>query len=157
MPTTANVMILATVDVGSSEITAGMIAATATAPGGMWKRRETVDSGRQPRIISSRAYEKINRVAAAWIASVHDTNAMMTIVSATFEPAWPRAASITAMIGFAFLPLITSAKLGTASTYDSVMKKAVTPPTIRVNCIARGILREGSTTSSATSPQASKP
>src|SRR5207237_5185238 len=119
MPTTANVMMRATVAAFSSVIAAGMTAATATAPGGMWKRAETVDSGFQPKIISSRAYEKINRIAAAWMASVHDTNAISTMVSATFEPAWPRAELITAMIGFPFLPLITYPKLGTARTYDS--------------------------------------
>ena len=82
---------------------------------------------------------------------------MITMVSATFEPAWPRAALITAMIGLPFLPLITSPKLGTARTYETVMKNAVTPPTANVSCIARGMRRDGLTTSSATSPHASNP
>ena len=65
MPTTANVMMRATVAALSNVISAGMTAATATAPGGIWNRAETVDRGFQPKIISSRAYEKIRRIAAA--------------------------------------------------------------------------------------------
>src|SRR5713226_9550069 len=106
MPTTAKVMMRATVAVGMSVISAGITAATATAPGGMWKRGETVESVRAPKIIPSRAYEKIRRVAAAWIASVHETKAINTIVRAIFDAACPSAALITPTIGFAFLPLI---------------------------------------------------
>src|ERR1700694_2675239 len=150
-------MIRVTVAVGNRVIRAGMTAATATAPGGMWNRGDTVESMREPKIIPSRAYEKINRIAAAWIASAQEMKAITTMVKATLAPLWPSEAFMTAMIGFAFFPLITSPKLGTARMYESVMKNAVAAPTSSVIIMARGIFRLGSLTSSATSPQASKP
>ena len=57
MPITAKVMILATVADGSSVMIAGMIVATSTAPGGMWKRGLTRDRLRAPGIMPSRANE----------------------------------------------------------------------------------------------------
>src|SRR4051794_385622 len=121
-------MIRATVAVGMSTIAAGMIAAIATAIGGMWNRGETRESGREPGSIPSREYEKMRRVAAAWMASAHETKAITTIVRATFEPAWPSDALITPVIGSAFSPLTTASKLGTARMYENVMKNAVAPP-----------------------------
>jgi len=93
----------------------------------MWNRSETVESEREPKIIPSRAYEKISRIAAAWIASVQETNAITTIPRASLPPQWPRDASITPRIGFAFFPVITSPKLGTARMYESVMKNVRQP------------------------------
>ena len=55
------------------------------------------------------------------------------------------------------LPLMTSPKFGTATVRPSVRMTVASPPMPSVQPIAFGIFRDGSLTSSAMSPHASKP
>ena len=88
---------------------------------------------------------------------VHDTNANRISASAIFEPTRQSEAARIASIGHALAPLMTAPRSGTARIRAKTRKIVTAPPTASVQIMARGTLRDGSWTSSAMSPQASKP
>ena len=91
------------------------------------------------------------------MASVQLMKASTITSSANLCATFPKDAANTVLTGSASAPLVTAVMLGTDSVSASTRSADTAPPTPSVMSIARGIRRDGSLTSSATSPQASKP
>ena len=119
MPDTANAVTgvnKAALNHTSSAIKAGMVHATMSALVGTFERGETFDSQRWPGIISSRANEKIKRLAAACRLSTQETNAVTATTKNTFAPKTPSDDSRMPGIGSASSPLTMEMRFGAAST-----------------------------------------
>src|SRR2546427_4133816 len=139
----------------SSEKMAGMTAASSRAFTGVRKRGDTFRRAWLPGRAPSRAYEKVKRAAAAWIAVPQLKKAKLT---RSRMMSWIELEEMFELMMYGTPPASEAAvekpfgPAGMARMSAATSTKLVTPPISNDETIALGTRRVAPTTASATSP-----